>query len=161
MEPIYKQRCGSLFCFILWHHQNSQVDLFAKSEIFTCVYVVGDPTRGVWGYAPRGNFEKQKQLGRVSLYSEQKCGATLNWNPPSCVETPRHQSAVSICEHMQLSLNAGSAQVVEASTNRTRIKLYHERQVMKDLCLTSKESYSQRASRMNAQLQTSIKYFIH
>ena len=36
------QRCGSLFCFILWRHQSSQVDLFAKSEIFNGVDVVGD-----------------------------------------------------------------------------------------------------------------------
>ena len=42
MEPIYKQRCGSLFCFIFWHHQSSQVDLFARREIFNGVDVVGD-----------------------------------------------------------------------------------------------------------------------
>ena len=42
MEPIDKQRCGSLFCFIFWHHQSSQVDLFARSEIFNSIDVVGD-----------------------------------------------------------------------------------------------------------------------
>ena len=34
-------------------------------------------------------------LGRVSLHSEQKCDVTLNWNLPSCVESPCYQSAVS------------------------------------------------------------------
>ena len=42
MEPIYKQSCCSLFCFIFWHHQSSEVDLFAQSEIFNGVDVVGD-----------------------------------------------------------------------------------------------------------------------
>ena len=58
MEPIYKQRCGSLFCFIFWHHQSSQVDLFAKSEIFNGVDVVGDaacvtPLEGSGDMLPR------------------------------------------------------------------------------------------------------------
>ena len=43
MEPIYQQSCGSIFCFnIFWHHQSSQVDLYAQSEIFNGVDVVGD-----------------------------------------------------------------------------------------------------------------------
>ena len=42
MEPIYKQRCGSLFCFIFWRNQSSQGDLFARSEIFSGVDVVGN-----------------------------------------------------------------------------------------------------------------------
>ena len=57
MEPIYKQRCGSLFRFIFWCHQSSQVDLFAKSEIFNGVDVVGDaacmtPLEGSGGMLP-------------------------------------------------------------------------------------------------------------
>ena len=44
MEPIYKQRRGSLFCFIFWRHQSSQVDLFVKSEVLNSVDVVGDTT---------------------------------------------------------------------------------------------------------------------
>ena len=63
MEPFYKQRCGSLLCFIFWCHQSSQVDLFARSEFFNSVDVVGDaacvtPLEGSAGHAPRGNFEK-------------------------------------------------------------------------------------------------------
>ena len=42
MEPINKQRWDSLFCFIFGRHQSSQVDLFAKSETFNGVDVVGD-----------------------------------------------------------------------------------------------------------------------
>ena len=58
MESIYKQRCGSLFCFLFWRHQNSQVDLFAKSEIFNGVDVVGDaacvtPLEGSGGMLPK------------------------------------------------------------------------------------------------------------
>ena len=51
------QRCGSLFCFIFWHQQSSQVDLFARSEIFNSVDVVGDvacvtPLEGSGGMLP-------------------------------------------------------------------------------------------------------------
>ena len=58
MEPIYKQGCGSLFCFIFWRHQSSQVDLFAKSEIFNGVDVFGDtacvtPLEGSGGMLPK------------------------------------------------------------------------------------------------------------
>ena len=42
MEPIYKQRWDSLFCFIFWRHQSSQFDFLAKSETFNGVDVVGD-----------------------------------------------------------------------------------------------------------------------
>ena len=42
MEPIYKQRWGSLFYFIFWRHQSPQFDLFAKIEIFNSADVVGD-----------------------------------------------------------------------------------------------------------------------
>ena len=56
MEPIDKQRCGSLFCFIFWHHQSSQVDLFARSEIFNSVDVVDaacvTPLEGSGGMLP-------------------------------------------------------------------------------------------------------------
>ena len=59
MEPIYKQRCGSLFClYYILCHQSSQVDLFAKSEIFNGVDVVGDaacmtPLEGSGGKLPK------------------------------------------------------------------------------------------------------------
>ena len=63
MEPIYQQSCSSMFCFILWHHQSSQVDLFAQSELDTYIHtyngvdVVGDtacvtPLEGSGGMLP-------------------------------------------------------------------------------------------------------------
>ena len=46
-----------MFCFIFWHHQSSQVDLFAQSEIFNGIDVVGDiacvtPLEGSGGMLP-------------------------------------------------------------------------------------------------------------
>ena len=55
-----------------------------------------DPTRGVWGMLPEEILKNgSTMLGCVSLHSEQKCDVTLNWNLPSCVESPCYWSAVS------------------------------------------------------------------
>ena len=54
-----------------------------------------DPTRGVWGMLPEEILKNgSTTLGRVSLHSEQKCDVTLNWNLPSCVESPCYRSVV-------------------------------------------------------------------
>ena len=55
-----------------------------------------DPARGVWGMLPEEILKNgSTMLVCVSLHSEQKCDVTLNWNLPSCVESPCSWSAVS------------------------------------------------------------------
>ena len=49
-------------------------------------------------HASSANFEKWKYVGNVFLHSEQKCVATLNWNPPLCVESPRYWSAARLMD---------------------------------------------------------------
>ena len=62
------------------------------------LYYGGGEGLGGYGHAPPGNFEKWKYVGHVFLHSEQKCYATLNWNPPLCVESPRYWSAARLMD---------------------------------------------------------------